>query len=156
MGERGAGAPARPEYSGRFGVLAIRKIKELATRLIKAFDVRARSISVEAATLSGGNQQKLILARELEDEPDAADRRATDAWTRRRARSSSCGGGSSSRRRPGTAVLLISAELDEIYALSDRIVTIYEGRITGEYSPTRRPRQIGIGMTGGRTPAAAS
>ena len=47
-------------------------------------------------------------------------------------------------------MLLISAELDEIYALSDRIVTIYEGRITGEYPPDAPPEEVGIGMLGRR------
>jgi simple sugar transport system ATP-binding protein len=46
-------------------------------------------------------------------------------------------------------VLLVSAELDEIFELSDRILTIYEGRITGEYSPDTPVEEIGIGMTGG-------
>jgi ABC-type uncharacterized transport system ATPase subunit len=59
------------------------------------------------------------------------------------------------QKAAGRAVLLISAELDEIYALSDRIVTIYEGKITGEYSPDAPVEEIGIGMTGGRAPAAA-
>jgi simple sugar transport system ATP-binding protein len=48
----------------------------------------------------------------------------------------------------GRAVLLISAELDEIYELSDRIVTIYEGRITGEFSPEAPAEELGLGMTG--------
>jgi simple sugar transport system ATP-binding protein len=52
-------------------------------------------------------------------------------------------------------VLLISAELEEIYELSDRIVTIYEGSITGEYPPDVAPEEIGIGMTGGRAAGAA-
>ena len=57
------------EFSSRFGVLFIRKIKELASRLVKLFDVRARSIDVTAGTLSGGNQQKLILARSSRPTP---------------------------------------------------------------------------------------
>ena len=57
------------EFSGPGGLLFIKKIKELAGRLVERFDVRARSIDVTAGTLSGGNQQKLILARELETEP---------------------------------------------------------------------------------------
>jgi simple sugar transport system ATP-binding protein len=147
------GRQQRPKYSGSFGVLAIRRIKELATRLVKAFDVRARSISVTAATLSGGNQQKLILARELDDEPmllvASQPTRGLDVgaiefvWSR-----------ILEQKSAGHAVLLISAELDEIYALSDRILTIYEGRITGEYPPDAAPEQLGIGMTGGRSRAA--
>jgi general nucleoside transport system ATP-binding protein len=59
------------------------------------------------------------------------------------------------QKAAGRAVLLISAELDEIYELSDRIVTIYEGQITGEYSPDSPPEEIGIGMTGVRARAEA-
>jgi simple sugar transport system ATP-binding protein len=51
-------------------------------------------------------------------------------------------------------VLLISAELDEIYALADRIVTLYEGKITGEFAPDAEPETIGVAMTGGRAGAA--
>ena len=97
-------------FLSRLGFLVIQKIKELAGRLVKQFDVRARSINVPASTLSGGYQQKLILAREL----------------------------------------------DEIYALSDRIVTLYEGRITGEYPPDARPEDIGVGMLGGDEAREAS
>jgi simple sugar transport system ATP-binding protein len=135
------------EFSSRFGVLLIRKIKELAARLVKLFDVRTRSIDVNASTLSGGNQQKLILARELETDPKlliaAQPTRGLDVgaiefvWTQ-----------ILEQKAAGRAVLLISAELDEIYALSDRIVTLYEGRITGEFSPDAAPEQVGLGMLG--------
>lgn len=138
----------------RLGVLLIGRIKELAARLIKAFDVRARSIGVEAATLSGGNQQKLILARELDTDPRLLiahqPTRGLDVgaiefvWGR-----------ILDEKASGRGVLLISPELDEIYALSDRIVTIYEGRITGEYRPDAPPAELGIGMTGGRVAAEA-
>jgi general nucleoside transport system ATP-binding protein len=140
---------------GRLGVLLIGKIKELATRLIKAFDVRARSVDVSAATLSGGNQQKLILARELEEIPRLVvahqPTRGLDVgaiefvWRK-----------IFEQKAAGAAVLLISAELEEIYELSDRIVTIYEGRITGEYAPDAPPAEVGIGMTGARAAAEAS
>jgi general nucleoside transport system ATP-binding protein len=53
-------------------------------------------------------------------------------------------------------VLLISADLDEIYELSDRIITLYEGRITGEYAPDAPIEEIGMGMTGGRAEEKAS
>jgi general nucleoside transport system ATP-binding protein len=142
------------QFTGGFGVMLIRKIKDLATRVIKAFDVRARSISVQASTLSGGNQQKLILGRELEGDPRLLvahqPTRGLDVgaiefvWRQ-----------ILDQKAAGRAVLLISAELDEIYELSDRIVTIYEGRITGEYPPDAPPEEIGIGMTGGRITAEA-
>ncbi len=143
------------EFSARFGTLAIHKVKQLATRLVEQYDVRARSIAATAATLSGGNQQKLVLARELETDPKllvaAQPTRGLDVgaiefvWRQ-----------ILEQKRAGRAVLLISAELDEIYALSDRIVTIYEGRITGEYPPDAPPELIGVGMTGGRAKAEAT
>ena len=136
------------QFSGRI-VLFIRKIKELAADLIQRFDVRARNINVNAGTLSGGNQQKLILARELETDPRllvaAQPTRGLDVgaiefvWKQ-----------ILEQKAQGRAVLLISAELDEIYALSDRIVTLYEGRITGEFTPDAAPEAIGVGMTGAR------
>jgi simple sugar transport system ATP-binding protein len=134
-------------YTSRLGTLLIRRVKELATRLLRRFDVRARSISVEAATLSGGNQQKLILARELEGEPRllvvhqptrGLDVGAIEFVWRQLL----------DQKAAGRGVLLISAELEEIYELSDRIMTIYEGRITGEYAPDAAPEEIGLGMTG--------
>ena len=143
------GRQGLPQYSGGYGLLAIRKIKALAARLIREYDVRARNISVDASTLSGGNQQKLILARELEDDPELLiahqPTRGLDVgaiefvWSQ-----------ILEQKAAGRAVLLISAELDEIYELSDRIVTLYEGRITGEYSSDAPPDELGIGMTGGR------
>jgi simple sugar transport system ATP-binding protein len=136
------------EFSGGLGVLFIRKIKELAQRLVETFDVRTRSIEVTASTLSGGNQQKLILARELETDPKlliaAQPTRGLDVgaiefvWKE-----------ILEQKAAGRAVLLISAELDEIYALSDRIVTLYEGRITGEFPPDAAPEDVGVGMLGG-------
>jgi simple sugar transport system ATP-binding protein len=145
-------------FSNKAGVLAIGKIKGLASRLVQRYDVRARNIGVSAATLSGGNQQKLILARELNDEVRvvlklliaAQPTRGLDVgaiefvWRQILA-----------QKAAGRAVLLISAELDEIYALSDRILTLYEGRITGEYPPDAPPEEIGYGMTGGRRAAEA-
>jgi general nucleoside transport system ATP-binding protein len=135
------------EFSTSLGILLISKIKDLAARLVKLFDVRARSVDVYASTLSGGNQQKLILARELETDPKlliaAQPTRGLDVgaiefvWRQ-----------ILDQKAAGRAVLLISAELDEIYALSDRIVTLYEGRITGEFPPDAPPEQVGLGMLG--------
>jgi ABC-type uncharacterized transport system ATPase subunit len=142
------GRQDEPEFATGLGVLLIRKIKALASRLIKLFDVRARSIDVNASSLSGGNQQKLVLARELEVDPKlliaAQPTRGLDVgaiefvWKE-----------ILEQKAAGRAVLLISAELDEIYALADRIVTLYEGRVTGEFAPDAPPEQIGVGMLGG-------
>jgi general nucleoside transport system ATP-binding protein len=148
------GRQGQREYSGGFGRMLISKIKDLAARLIDRFDVRARSVSVEASTLSGGNQQKLILARELDGKPTLViahqPTRGLDVgaiefvWRR-----------ILEQKEAGAGVLLISAELDEIYELADRIVTIYEGRITGEYAPDAPLIEVGMGMTGGRAAAEA-
>jgi general nucleoside transport system ATP-binding protein len=142
------------DFSGALGVLFIGKIKDLAARLVNRFDIRARSVDVSASTLSGGNQQKLILARELETDPRlliaAQPTRGLDVgaiefvWKE-----------ILDQKAAGRGVLLISAELDEIYALSDRIVTLYEGEITGEFPPDAPPEQIGIGMLG-RAPEEAA
>jgi ABC-type uncharacterized transport system ATPase subunit len=136
-----------PPFATSWGLLFLGKIKEMAQRIVKLFDVRTRSINVNAGSLSGGNQQKLILARELDTAPKlliaSQPTRGLDVgaiefvWRQ-----------ILDQKQAGRAVLLISAELDEIYALSDRIVTIYEGRITGEYAPDAPPEQIGIGMLG--------
>ncbi len=149
LGERRPRTPGRRTSSpAAVGVLLIRKIKELARRLVKLFDVRDQEHRRRPLrTLSGGNQQKLILARELETDPKlliaAQPTRGLDVgaiefvWRQ-----------ILEQKAAGRAVLLISAELDEIYALSDRIVTIYEGRITGEYPPDAPPEEIGLGMLG--------
>ena len=144
-----------PQFEAGPGVLLIRKIKELAARLVKLFDVRTRSIDVNASSLSGGNQQKLVLARELDVDPKlliaAQPTRGLDVgaiefvWKE-----------ILDQKAAGRAVLLISAELDEIYALADRIVTLYEGRVTGEFPPDAPPEQIGVGMLGGETQPVAS
>jgi general nucleoside transport system ATP-binding protein len=136
-------------YVSRFGSLSLKKIKSLASRIVERFDVRTRGINSTAASLSGGNQQKLILGRELEDEPRLLvahqPTRGLDVgaiefvWHQ-----------ILEQKAAGRGVLLISAELDEIFELSDRILTMYEGRITGEYSPDAPAEEIGIGMTGGQ------
>jgi general nucleoside transport system ATP-binding protein len=142
-------------FTSRVGILFIQKIKEMAKRLVKLFDVRTRSINVNARTLSGGNQQKLVLARELDTSPKlliaSQPTRGLDVgaiefvWSQ-----------ILNQKEEGRGVLLISAELDEIYALSDRIVTIYEGRITGEYPPDAAAEELGVGMLGAADTAEAS
>jgi simple sugar transport system ATP-binding protein len=148
------GQQANKRYSGSWGLLAINKVKQVAGRLIRQFDVRAQSTNVSAATLSGGNQQKLILARELQEDARLLiahqPTRGLDVgaiefvWKQ-----------ILEQKAEGQAILLISAELDEIYALSDRILTIYEGRITGEFAPDAPIEEVGLGMTGNRTEAGA-
>lgn len=138
-----------PRYVNTMGGLILKKIKDLAARIVELFDVRSRSINAAASSLSGGNQQKLILGRELEDQPRLLvahqPTRGLDVgaiefvWRQ-----------ILEQKGAGRAVLLVSAELDEIFELSDRILTIYEGRITGEYPPDAPAEEVGIGMTGGK------
>ncbi|MGM0445727.1 MAG: ABC transporter ATP-binding protein [Bacillota bacterium] len=105
-----------------------KKIKEEARRLIKEFDVRTPSENVEAKSLSGGNQQKLIVAREFDRQPDllvaAQPTRGIDVGAIEYIHNKLV-----EQRDNGKAILLISLELDEILALSDRIAVIYEGKI---------------------------
>src|SRR5919201_901188 len=142
-------------FGASWGFLFLRAIKQMAQRIVKLFDVRTRSIDVAARTLSGGNQQKLIIGRELDTSPKlliaSQPTRGLDVgaiefvWKQILA-----------QKAEGRGVVMISAELDEIYALSDRIVTLYEGRITGEYPPDAPPEEIGIGMLGGADEREAS
>ncbi len=106
------------------------KIRENARGLIEEFDVRTPNEEVEAKNLSGGNQQKVIIAREFSRDPDlliaAQPTRGVDVgaieFIHKRI---------VEQRDAGKAVLLISLELDEILSLSDRIAVIYEGKIVG-------------------------
>jgi len=137
-----------PEFSWEGFVLLLRNIAAWAKRLVTEFDVRAPSIEVPARALSGGNQQKVIIARELAANPEAliaaqptrgVDIGAIEFIHRRLIEV----------RDAGKAVLLVSAELDEIRSLSDRIAVMYEGRIVDIVSPEATEEQLGILMTGG-------
>ena len=122
-------------------------IRENAKSLVAEFDIRTSSIDTPVGTLSGGNQQKVILAREvgrkvrllLASQPT----RGLDVG-----RSSSCTAGSSQERDQGIAVIIVSSELDEIYALADRIAVMYEGKITGFRPPTVPVAELGLLMAG--------
>jgi general nucleoside transport system ATP-binding protein len=117
-------------------------------RIIEQYDVRTPSIDVLAASLSGGNQQKLIVGREMSGEPSVLiashPTRGVDVgaqaaiWDHIRA-----------ARRKGLAVLLISADLDELIGLSDAIKVILRGRFVADVDPsTVTPESLGSAMTG--------
>jgi ABC-type uncharacterized transport system ATPase subunit len=118
-------------------------------RIIEEFDVRSPSIDTLARALSGGNQQKLIVGREMSSGPvvliASHPTRGVDVgaqaaiWEHiKRA------------RRDGLAVLLISADLDELIGLSDRIEVILRGRLVGSFDPAHvTPQDLGSAMTGG-------
>jgi simple sugar transport system ATP-binding protein len=126
------------------------RIEQRAKRLVKEYDVRPPNISLPARALSGGNQQKLIVGREFDINPKlllvaqptrGVDIGATEFIHRKLIE----------LRDEGAAVLLVSAELDEILSLSDRVIVIYEGRIVGEVDPKEvSEEEIGLMMTGGR------
>jgi simple sugar transport system ATP-binding protein len=139
----------RDPPDSRFGWLYPRQLVARARRLLAEFDVRGGGPETPAVALSGGNQQKLVLAREISRNPRvllaAQPTRGLDVgaieFVHRRL---------VQERDGGRAILLVSLELDEILSLSDRILVIYEGRIVGEYGPDVSEEELGIAMTGGR------
>ncbi len=117
-------------------------------RIIEAYDVRTPGPDVLASALSGGNQQKLIVGREMSSEPilliAAHPTRGVDVGAQ-----ASIWDHIKDARRAGLAVLLISADLDELIGLSDRIEVILRGRLVGEFDPNEvTPEQLGSAMTG--------
>jgi general nucleoside transport system ATP-binding protein len=143
----------REEPDSRWGWLYPRRLVQRAVRLLKEFDVRGGRPQTLAAALSGGNQQKVVVAREVSRNPRvlvaAQPTRGLDVgaieFVHRRL---------VTERDEGRAILLVSFELDEVLSLSDRILVLYEGRIVGEYAPGVSEEELGIAMTGGRKKAA--
>jgi simple sugar transport system ATP-binding protein len=135
-----------------WGILHPAAITSMARDRIAEFDVRAPSERALAGNLSGGNQQKLVLARELGRDPDlliaAQPTRGLDVgaieFVHRQILAA---------RDDGKAVLLVSLELDEVLSLADRILVIYEGRIVREFAPSDATAElVGLYMTGGGVP----
>jgi simple sugar transport system ATP-binding protein len=134
-------------YSRR-GWLYPARMVERARKLLEEFDVRGGGPQTPGAALSGGNQQKVVLAREIDRNPNvliaAQPTRGLDVgaieFVHRRL---------VEERDEGKAVLLVSLELEEILSLSDRILVLYEGALVGEYGPDATEEQLGIAMTGG-------
>jgi simple sugar transport system ATP-binding protein len=130
-------------------------IRQQAQQLREEYDIAAPSVEVQARLLSGGNLQKAILAREMSARPKiivavqptrGLDVGAIEAVQRVLLQ----------ERSHGTAILLISEDLEEVLSLSDRIVVIYEGEIMGEVRPEETTlEQLGLMMAGTRRDAAA-
>ena len=142
-----------PDYrEPRFAHLGVRllaAIRAYALRLIKDFDVRTEGPDELMSSLSGGNQQKLVVARELGSEPSvllaAQPTRGVDVGSIEFIHKQMV-----AQRDKGMAVLLVSSELDEILSLSDRVAVIYRGRIVAELEGDQIDRgRIGILMAGG-------
>jgi simple sugar transport system ATP-binding protein len=136
------------------GWLFPRRLIERARRLIKDFDIRGGGPTTRAGALSGGNQQKVVVAREVERDPKvliaAQPTRGLDVgaieYVHRRL---------VTERDEGRAILLVSLELDEILSLSDRILVMFEGRVVGEFPPTATEEELGLAMIGGGKEQAA-
>ena len=143
----------REEPDSKWGWLYPKRLVERAVRLLKEFDVRGGGPHTQAAALSGGNQQKVVVAREVSRNPRilvaAQPTRGLDVGAIEFVHQRLI-----EERDKGRAILLVSFELDEILSLSDRILVVYEGRIVGEYSPGASEEELGIAMTGGRRQAA--
>jgi simple sugar transport system ATP-binding protein len=131
--------------------LTIKEAKADTERIVADYDVRTPGIEVSAASLSGGNQQKLIVGREMSHRPKvliaAHPTRGVDVgaqaqiWDQIRL-----------ARVEGLAVLLISADLDELIGLSDSLRVMYRGRLVAEADPaTITPEELGTAMTGAAT-----
>jgi simple sugar transport system ATP-binding protein len=134
--------------AARFGWLFPRRLVAAAARLIREFDVRGGGPQTAAGVLSGGNQQKVVLAREIDRDPKvliaAQPTRGLDVgaieFVHRRL---------VEERNEGRGVLLVSLELEEVLSLADRILVMYEGELVGEFPPTATEEELGIAMTGG-------
>src|SRR5207247_2842129 len=134
----------REERFARLGGLALDRdaLRRDALALLDRFDVRPvapSTLGLPARALSGGNQQKLVLARELSREPRvlvaAQPTRGVDIGAIERIHREL-----DAARRAGAAVLLVSAELDELLALADRIAVLYRGRVAAVLDPAAAPR----------------
>jgi general nucleoside transport system ATP-binding protein len=132
----------------KWGLLSVGKMDERGRQLLHDYDVRGGDPGTPASSLSGGNQQKVVIARELSANPKvlvaAQPTRGLDVgaieFVHRRL---------VEERDAGRAILLVSLELEEIRSLSDRALVIYEGEIVTELSPSASEEEFGVFMTGG-------
>ena len=125
-----------------------RSMRAYAEEMQQKYDIRCQSVLQESRNLSGGNQQKVILARELENEPDLLvavhPTRGLDIGATRFVHDTMI-----AARDKGCGVLLISADFDEILEMSDRIIVMFEGAVMGEFPGTNPPiDQISLAMAG--------
>jgi general nucleoside transport system ATP-binding protein len=141
----------RPPFARRLRRL-FEAVWQFAARLIAEYDVRAPSVRAQTATLSGGNQQKAVVARELSGNPQlliaaqptrGVDVGATELIHRQLI----------AARDGGAAVLLVSSELDELLAVADRLIVMYRGRVVAEMETAGASREtLGLLIAGGSTP----
>lgn len=132
-----------------------RAVRQYAREISEKFDIRGAGIDTTVGSLSGGNMQKVVVAREFSFETPvlviSQPTRGVDIGAMEAIHQLIM-----DKRNAGCAILLVSADLDELYRLSDRLVTIYEGRITGEFTPDSIAKtEISYYMTGGQKEADA-
>jgi simple sugar transport system ATP-binding protein len=136
----------RPPYANGIA-LNLDAIRESAVRRVEEYDVRTTSVETPAGTLSGGNQQKVVVAREMGRDVKALvvsqPTRGLDVGSIEFVHKRLV-----AQRDGGAAVLIVSSELDEIYALADRIAVMYEGRIVAFCPPTIPEQELGLLMAG--------
>ena len=137
-----------PQHQGRAGLLDIRAMMSHADDKMERFDVRPRDNSLHAENFSGGNQQKIVLAREIESGPDVLlvgqPTRGVDIGAIEFIHQQLI-----ELRDKGKAIVLVSVELDEIQALSDRILVMFDGRFSGERLASETDqRELGLLMAG--------
>ncbi len=143
----------RPPYAAGIA-LNLGAIRAAADRLVSDYDVRTTSVLTTVGTLSGGNQQKVIVARELSRDNKlllaSQPTRGLDVGSIEFVHKQIV-----AQRDRGLAVVIVSSELDEIYALSDRIAVMYEGRIVGYCQPDIPEAELGLMMAGATAGKAA-
>jgi general nucleoside transport system ATP-binding protein len=142
----------RRPYFSKGGWWRVRHVRERALKLLREYDVRGGDCDTFASSLSGGNQQKVAIAREIACDPKlliahqptrGLDVGAIEFVHRRLIE----------ERDKGRGILLVSLEYDEVRSLADRILVIYEGRIVAEFAPDASEEELGIAMTGGQKTA---
>ena len=138
-----------PHYPKKHGLTDLKAVQTQTTAAMEAFDVRTSGCQERSANLSGGNLQKFILARELENTPQVLicsyPTRGLDvkaAWSVRQQIIRA--------KEQGTGVVLFSGDLEELFAVSDRIVVLYRGAVIGEVQPEHAvPQDVILLMMGG-------
>ncbi len=140
-----------PEFTDKAGFIRRKNIHSYAQRLIEQYDVRSGQGAVTTArSMSGGNQQKAIIAREIDKNPSlliaVQPTRGLDVGAIEFVHRQIV-----AQRDKGNAVLLVSLELDEVMSLSDRILVMYEGEIVGQLDPkTATAEELGLYMAGAK------
>lgn len=138
----------KPEFN-KFLSLDLKKIRDEAERLVEEFDIKVDSVKSKVKSLSGGNVQKIVIARELSSNPSillanqptrGVDIGAMEFIHRRLVE----------MKEQSTAILLVSSDIDEILKLSDRLIVMYEGEIVAKFSEVSQitPEELGLYMLG--------